>query len=64
EGISWRMAGRFVVFYTGIGMWLGNRGYSMPKRFAAQGSPGFVSVVQRGLRLLFLLIRTGMSVIL
>ena len=30
-GISWRMAGRFVVFYTGIGMWLGNRGYSMPK---------------------------------
>ena len=64
NGIVWRVAGRFVVFYTGIGMWLDNRGYFIPKRFSAQGSPGFVSVIRRGLRLLSLLIRASMFAIL
>ena len=64
NGIVWRVAGRFVVFYTGIGMWLDNRGYFIPKRFSAQGLPGFVSVIRRGLRLLSLLIRASMFAIL
>lgn len=64
EGIIWRMAGRFIVFYTGIYLWLGNRGYFVLQRHAAQGSPGFVSVIRRGSHVLFLLIRAGMSAIL
>lgn len=61
EGILWRMAGRFVVFYTGIGMWPDNRGYFMPGRYVASGAPGFAFIIRRGSHLLFLLVRLSMS---
>ncbi|MEK7297215.1 MAG: signal peptidase I [Planctomycetota bacterium] len=57
EGIIWRMAGRCVVFYTGICMWLDDRGYFIPGRYAAQSTPRFASVVRRASRILFLLVR-------
>ncbi len=57
EGIIWRLAGRFVVFYTSIGMWPDNRGYFVPGRYAAQNTPRFASIIRRGSHLLFLLVR-------
>lgn len=61
EGIIWRLAGRFVVFYTGICMWPDNRGYLTPGRYAASGASGFPLMIRRGSRLLFLLVRLFMS---